>query len=644
MSFFALSLPHLGDDPVPGPDTRVFDSKESALKALKSLKSCRLKTFSTREEALQFASDPNDIQGPDKVEPSSENKVGEGCLFKGLTPQELKQLKQSISDENGETFDRLVSSNPRYLMTPCDTPSVLHSGTRSNALHVAAQIGSVKMTQKILKAIQDPDLMIRMYPGESGESRTKRQEYLFDLYLNTPKKGDFDTPLHQASKYGHLEVVKMLSSFSSCDTKRRNKEDKTPTEVACSRMGQPIDVDVKRRIEEVLSEHVYIPVYRIMDYSQPAQVGDPWSPCPGNNSQAVDFQPLQSEVENSPKGLSPFAGSPVLKSPLLVAKSGGRAASPRMYMPTGAGASGDHSFISPLAITALLGPISPIAAEKIQKEWKKATASSKMLRLADPNKGLEIQGRNLAKKYNTGILEYWDFLNSYVDFSTHDGLDLLEDHISNKQQEFEEEEAKKLLELELDLADLDINSQDISFSGQTEPRPIRSEVQLGKQLSQILISDDFKNGNLSDEKTKVTSSSSPLSDSFLWNRPRDTVGNESLDTTDMSNDSFRFENFNYMRSSASSDSSYHSAASSLNDSMATADEGTVVYLEGQQPSQTDCQVFRALEDVIIDPDKHPNLFFWTQRVRAFPEAERMKWRPMLKRPKNIEMPRKLVFD
>ena len=59
----------------------------------------------------------------------------------------------------------------RYLMTPCDTPSVLHSGTRSNALHIAALSGSVRMTLKVIDAVRDPELMIKMYPGESAESR-----------------------------------------------------------------------------------------------------------------------------------------------------------------------------------------------------------------------------------------------------------------------------------------------------------------------------------------------------------------------------------------------------------------------------------------------------------------------------------------
>jgi len=46
-------------------------------------------------------------------------------------------------------------------MTPCDTPSVIHSGTRSNALHVSAQKGSLRMTRKILEEIQNTSLMAK---------------------------------------------------------------------------------------------------------------------------------------------------------------------------------------------------------------------------------------------------------------------------------------------------------------------------------------------------------------------------------------------------------------------------------------------------------------------------------------------------
>ena len=46
------------------------------------------------------------------VNPSA-TASGEGCLYKSLTPQELKQLKQSIVDEDFEAFDRLVEKNPR---------------------------------------------------------------------------------------------------------------------------------------------------------------------------------------------------------------------------------------------------------------------------------------------------------------------------------------------------------------------------------------------------------------------------------------------------------------------------------------------------------------------------------------------------
>lgn len=71
-------------------------------------------------------------------------------------------------------IEALVESNPRYLITPSDTPSVIHSGTRSNALHVAVATGNLKIVGKVLTLIQDPELVARMYPDESAENRAKR--------------------------------------------------------------------------------------------------------------------------------------------------------------------------------------------------------------------------------------------------------------------------------------------------------------------------------------------------------------------------------------------------------------------------------------------------------------------------------------
>ena len=104
---------------------RIFADKAEALKNMKKWKTCnpRLKTFNSKKEAELHASEL--IQEVEQPQEAS----NESCPFKGLTPQELKKLKEAILNEDESLVRQLVASNPRFLMTPCDQPAIIHSGT-----------------------------------------------------------------------------------------------------------------------------------------------------------------------------------------------------------------------------------------------------------------------------------------------------------------------------------------------------------------------------------------------------------------------------------------------------------------------------------------------------------------------------------
>ena len=93
-----------------------------------------------------------------------------------------------------------------------------------------------------------------------------------------------------------------------------------------------------------------------------------------------------------------------------------------------------RSMSSPMSVQAILGPFSNLEeAKKIQQEWRKPqTKSSNYIRLKDPVKGLEKEGRNLAKKYNSSMIEYWGFLETYCDLTTDHGLNQLDNYLHEK--------------------------------------------------------------------------------------------------------------------------------------------------------------------------------------------------------------------
>ena len=394
------------------------------------------------------------------------------------------------------------------------------------------------------------------------------------MYLNTPLKGSNDTPLHIAAKYGSLDVVALLVQFSSCDTKRLNKDGLSPADVTCSRMSNK-DTEVEKKILQLLSDNLYIPVYRVCDHSQPAYVGEIWSPrrpssmlssgklynlqdrlnpaylpkdirspnsrfslismyfiiipldivgkneskenqepSGGNEiyklggisantndqqrtSTSIDLDSLSpimirhqlegvkstltstdtnllhtgTESDNQTSFTSPLPttnnhsttpNKKKNKSPLLIANNRGPPSPlvtpkkdmmgpPSKHSPVinnfsdcgnlfessgyDTSSSSCRSMASPLSVQAILGPFSTVAeATKIQREWRKPQSKSNLLRLKDPKKGLEKEGRTLALKYNSSMIEYWSFLDTYCDLTTDHGLKLLDSYLHVKME------------------------------------------------------------------------------------------------------------------------------------------------------------------------------------------------------------------
>ena len=574
-------------------EKRIFESKIEALKAMKIWKTChpRLKTFSNLEEAEENVAKILEIENSNKTESSSE-----GCPYKGLTPQQLKQIKEAILKDNAQIIKDLVAQNPRYLMTPCDQPAIIHSGTRANALHIAANAGKVKMIELILDLITDPSLVERMYPNESAESIAKRQEYLLDLYLNMPKKGDFDTPLHQASKWGHWQVIQILVEYSSCDTKRTNRDGLTPAQVVCSRATG--DADVKCKILDLLADRLYIPVCRALDNASPGFIGEPVSPA--ELSSTTEFK------TSSPKLLRSPMSKAVMNSPIVI-RDDAQASSP---------------ILSPITDRAYLGPLSPKDAELVKHEWKKNSLKKKV-NLTDPDKGMEQQGRILAKKYQTTLEEYWFFLRAYVDLTSDKGLIMLENHLQDQQRKMENVQ-DTLDDLEAEMAKLNIKSDTIGSGDKTQDLNANSN-QLG--VLNLLTNDN----NVKDFQFK-TSAVQELDNSYIWNQPRQApVG-------DLSSSLIR-------SNSESSIDSFLSAVSDLSEqSVWSAQEGQWVYLEGTQPSKTDHQVYQIIQDCHIDPTKYPSVHTWKCLVESYLPSERKAWTRATSVPKKSFVIPTLSYD
>ncbi|KAM9393133.1 ankyrin repeat and LEM domain-containing protein 2 [Pholidichthys leucotaenia] len=384
--------------------THVYTDKKDALQAVKQMKGARFKAFPNREDAEKFAKGICDyFPSPNKSAPcvspvkpgmstSKDNMEVDGInrekanSYKSPRSQDLTaKLRKAVEKGDELAFSELVWSNPRYLIGSGDNPTIVQEGCRYNVMHVAAKENQAGITQLLLDTLENPEFMRLMYPDDQEEMLQKRIRYIVDLYLNTPDKAGFETPLHFACKFGCPDVVNVLCAHPDIDKNRENKDGDKPCDLICSRRNKT--QEVKQKISKYLEDRCFIPLLRATDNTSHPIIGAPWSPeCPESLSL------IQCHVRSP-------------KDPMMT-------------------------------VTAFAGPLSPSKAKDFRRYWKtppreRAEFFHHILK-SDPDRGAERVGRDLAHEMGHPWAEYWDFLESFVDLSSAEGLQKLEEYLSKK--------------------------------------------------------------------------------------------------------------------------------------------------------------------------------------------------------------------
>ncbi|XP_053135691.1 ankyrin repeat and LEM domain-containing protein 2 isoform X2 [Hemicordylus capensis] len=389
----------------------VYEDKKEALQAVKTIKGSRFKAFSNREDAEKFAKGICDYF-PSPNKPSLSLSPVKNCSVlnrDGLCSPEMEavskeransyksprmqdltaKLRKAVEKGDETAFLELIWSNPRYLIGSGDNPTIVQEGCRYNVMHVAAKENQPGICRLLLDTLENPEFMRLMYPDDDMIMLQKRIRYIVDLYLNTPDKMGFDTPLHFACKFGNRDVVSVLSSHPDTVKNPRNKYNQTPAEVVCERSKNK-SAELKEKIREYLEGQYYVPLFRAEDNASAPVIGLPWSP---------------DQTKDSPNAALPrYFGSP--KDPVL-------------------------------AVRAYAGPMSLSKAEDFRRLWKTPPRERAgffyNLRKSDLERGVERVGRELAHELGFPWVEYWEFLGCFVDLSSQEGLRKLEEYLNHQE-------------------------------------------------------------------------------------------------------------------------------------------------------------------------------------------------------------------
>ena len=392
------------EDIDPSLSEQYFCESKAELDSIHSrYKNVRFKVCKSKEEALEFSLQrfSNSTAKPSlDADPSD---------YHTPKQQDLNQLKLAIERGDSVGVEQQIASNPKLLVTSSDVPTILQIRCHYNALHITALSDNATAAKTLLKHLNSEQLWDQLYPSDQLTVRNARRSNCLSSYLNTGDALLGETPLHFACKFGSVRVASALITQAYIEVSKPNKEGDMPIDVVCSRKYP----ERKRQIQNLFSENYFVPVYRSPDNVTPPILG---KPVHRHSDKLISMETEERD------------GTPIKEQ---------------------------------LLCRAWAGPLNQEKANKFYKDWKSPPGMKSPLykssrdRRTDPEKGLEYDGRQLARSFNVGWREYWDFLGEYCDLTDGCGKQLLEDYITRRIRTLSEKESS----LEEELKKLSIRSE-----------------------------------------------------------------------------------------------------------------------------------------------------------------------------------------
>ena len=408
---FGINLSGVEEQDASLSDLYFCESKEELTAILSKYKNVRFIVCKNKEEAREF-----NLQ---RLTNSTQKPAPEADPSDYSTPkqQDLNQLKLAIEKQDSNRLEQLIASNPKLLVTSSDVPTILQIRCHYNALHVAATCDNATAAKLVIRHLSSEELWQLLYPRDPNSVRSSRRTICLSSYLNTGDALLGETPLHFACKFGSGKVAPVLLAQPAIEIDKPNKEGEIPFQVICTRKFP----ERKRHIQNLFSENYFVPVYRSPDNTTPPILG---RPVHRHSDRMVSMD--REEREGTP-----------IKEQLLC--------------------------------RAWAGPLNEEKANKFYKEWKSPPGMKSPLaaknsrdRRRDPEKGLECDGRALARNFNVGWCEYWEFLGKDCNLTEDEGKQLLEEYLLQRSSKFSKEG-----ELETEFKKLLLSPQQVFLHGDT---------------------------------------------------------------------------------------------------------------------------------------------------------------------------------